>query len=406
MKSWLFKQGSNQSCRQRPQSILAVSTRKVGKKTMATEQAQTCPICLEEFPLDEGAKESVMHSSKLVSLSCCEHRFCEPCLLSHFAETIQCRRSSVVNCPFITSCGKEIENRQIEDILSRGDDQDLLPLWNRLLLRKEHPDWPECPFCHAIVDPLAALVSADSSGTTKNSDCLECQQCKKIFLQAPRIGDSKHDTATLASEALLDAQTVPCSHCGARLQRSRGCSYVVCSACHNDMCYDCRTHIYLSEGRLRYCTKCSSALAGHGQATCAMNCLLVISFFLMIFLWFTLATVVAVVTLGCCAGYCCGRGLKHKEEGKKWAPIRGWIAVPVTIFLPCLRTCSVRTEGFVDRHVPFFLSDLVADEIPAMNTVRETIEHPVDDGNVVDENETKDPNSASFRDIELGEVTA
>lgn len=353
----------------------------------------TCPICLDEFPAKQNDGDSSSSeadcSPRLIVLPRCQHSFCEPCLQAHLADTIEGRRTSVVKCPFLTSCGESIDTDQVQETLSRNDDNPtLFTLWKRLHFRSQHPDYLECPYCDAAVPPTQA------SSTTSPND-IECSECHKVFCRLhgpshPGRSCTDHDAAMAASEVLLSARTVPCSHCGARLQRSRGCSYVVCSACRNDMCYDCRTHVYLSEGRLRYCTKCSTALAGHGQASCAMNCVLLLLLLLVMLVWVGLALVLAVVTMGCCAGYCCGRGLKYHADGERWAPKRGCLAVLVTIFLPCLS--GLESEEFVDQHLPFFLADLVADEIPVMSTSA-----PVDESPAVE-------SSSTNVDLELGEV--
>lgn len=215
-----------------------------------------------------------------------------------------------------------VDHEQVRTLLSHLEDDNLRSLFERLKLLDDNPDWLECPACTAAVPPNRKNLAQPNN--------IECSQCQVTFC---KIHGQFHagqpcylyrmDADMIASENLLNSRTVPCSHCGARLQRSRGCSYVVCRACHNDnMCYDCRTHLHLSEGRLRYCTNCSTPLAGHGQASCEMNCVLLVLLLVVMLLWIVLATFVAVLTVGCCAGYCCGRGLKYHESGRRWAPRR------------------------------------------------------------------------------------
>jgi len=118
------------------------------------------------------------------------------------------------------------------------------------------------------------------------------------------------------TEQTLSKYTKPCSHCGCRIQKSHGCDHVICGHCHEDMCFKCGTHAYLSGTMIRRCERCRRDYRDHRyDHIYRIRLVLFLPLLLpMIVLYVALAAVAAVVT-GCFGGcFRCGRCFDSKTS--------------------------------------------------------------------------------------------
>ena len=123
------------------------------------------------------------------------------------------------------------------------------------------------------------------------------------------FGASAAGREWLATELALQQYTRPCSHCKAALQKSAGCDHVVCTSCHQDMCWRCGTHVHLTGKLVRHCSLCKHDYRDHRyDRVYRVRLICVLPLILpFVILYLLLAVVVAVLT-GCFGGcFRCGR---------------------------------------------------------------------------------------------------
>lgn len=324
-------------------------------------------------------------SRRIRSVIPCGHEFCEHCLRSHCISVISTKTAQLL-CPEI-DC-----NESIPEVLERSLLSEFAPLeWQKLRQLKKlekQPSLLECPYCNDL-----------TTGQDEENDII-CTVCRKRFCRVhgamhpettcDEFKESSQGRAHNLTEEALDKHTKKCSRCGARLQRSNGCDYVVCGNCHGDFCYKCETHEHIEtdeSGRRRQCKKCDSVPhnTSPSQSPCEITCICIL-YIIVTIAWPVLALVGLLLTgcLGCCFWGC------RMERGKPRQPGRAAFAIVIIECMPimfCLDAMYARwkkrPEGFIAQTLPPDWSGYT-DEIPfatvgeAVSTMDTAVSHNED----------------------------
>jgi hypothetical protein len=186
------------------------------------------------------------------------------------------------------------------------------------------------------------------------------------------------------SEASLKQWTKSCSHahCGARIHKAAGCDHVLCPACHNDMCFKCGTHLYLSGKVVRSCSMCQQGFVDHRynrQYRCR-QCFWLPFLLPAMFVYVAIMSVVAVLTLGfgCC--FRCGLDVYDRDapsttasasssrstQHKEYAPRRGIQLGATLIFLPLVGLLRDYGIPYCHDFDEIFAEENELDDIPIM----------------------------------------
>jgi hypothetical protein len=173
-----------------------------------------------------------------------------------------------------------------------------------------------CPRCDEDIiwnkpkyPPLETIDSYQQGGTY--TPFLECTHCHNRF--CPIHGNAHAEDVSCmdyvsrpeyrASIELIESTAKLCSHCNVPIQLVSGtCNHVVCSTCHQDMCYKCGTHINLVGKGLRTCTKCSVTYRDHRyDRTRLTHIFMSFPCLVIVFVLWAIGSIV-VALLSCC--YC------------------------------------------------------------------------------------------------------
>jgi hypothetical protein len=242
---------------------------------------QTCPICYDEFILDDSANDqSQQHQLSLLTILPCQHVCCRDCLYQHCQYWITLHKVPVL-CPLhigptasppTLTCSTSLSNAMVHDIVCSCDknkremhqqEDDLVvcedseandnQLWKKYCqvlkkkrLRNDSARRRTCSCCHS------SFVSYEDSDSTI------CAMCRHALMLHPYQSGMTTTATTLDEMVVVDIQELlaaqqilksmpikPCSHCYMPLNKTGGCDHVVCPACHQDMCYKCGTHEFL-----------------------------------------------------------------------------------------------------------------------------------------------------------------
>ena len=316
------------------------------------ESLTTCPICFDNFAdLEAGggggnqnygsfgdSPSSLSPSlNRTIQLVPCGHWFCRDCLLEH-CEYAVTNANVPVPCPD-ARCASMLPFPTVRAMLAASTDEAVADEFQRLNRLQSDPTVTECPFCHALVllqqhDDNDNEIPTATFNTTKTfakqqkqKNDLECDTCHKQFCGlhgTSHIGLSCADfhpntpaaQQLAATESTLRKYTQECSHCHAVLQKSAGCDHIICSACQNDMCWKCGTHVYLTGQLVRHCSKCQRDYRDHRYDNVYRRrmclCLPVLLPFMLVYM----ALAATVATLSGCFWGCfrCGRCLEFPDD--------------------------------------------------------------------------------------------
>jgi len=311
------------------------------------ESLTTCPICFDNCTdLEAGGggnqnygsfgDSSSLSLNRTIQLVPCGHWFCRDCLLEH-CEYAVTNANVPVPCPD-ARCAAMLPFHTVRAMLAASTDKAVADEFQRLNRLQSDPTVTECPFCHALVllqqhendneIPTATFNTTKIfTKQQKQKNDLECDTCHKQFCGlhgTSHIGLSCADfhpntpaaQQLAATESTLRKYTQECSHCHAVLQKSAGCDHIICSACQNDMCWKCGTHVYLTGQLVRHCSKCQRDYRDHRYDNVYRRrmclCLPVLLPFMLVYM--ALAATVATLS-GCfCGCFRCGRCLEFPDD--------------------------------------------------------------------------------------------
>jgi len=231
------------------------------ERNMEEVETFACPICLED------------ECSDVVRNPNCSHIICNDCLTDHCQHELSIQKVPFL-CPY--GCRIQLPLAIVKDMLTRrrtddtvNDETDLMEDWDkyrRLLVLSRDKTIRECPGCDELVN---------KSDSTNDMACSHCELAFCFLhgmihrgMTCDEYQRTPQGRELEETELTLLQYTKPCSHCGTAIQKSYGCGYVVCSSCHNGMCYTCGTHIHLrgTDGR-PLCTRCKHEYVDHRYDT-------------------------------------------------------------------------------------------------------------------------------------------
>mmetsp|Transcript_84714 Transcript_84714/g.244875 ORF Transcript_84714/g.244875 Transcript_84714/m.244875 type:complete len:649 (-) Transcript_84714:88-2034(-) len=210
-------------------------------------ELQTCPMCLDEVLGSRG-----------VFLDC-GHFGCRDCLeqmaLLHASES----DVAALRCPAV-DCRRPIDAEVLRDLLS--SDPVALKKWEDESLRRclEHmQDVVFCPRCDADGDGERVPVIEDSDHMARCEVCFYvfCGRCKGVYhpdtpcsstedrldaLEAKAAGvgpEAKAARAELMTLRHLAKTTKSCPQCSMAIEKTDGCSKVLCGNCKVHFCWRC-----------------------------------------------------------------------------------------------------------------------------------------------------------------------
>jgi hypothetical protein len=154
---------------------------------------------------------------------------------------------------------------------------------------------------------------------------LTCPSCHHTFCRIhgdahpPHLScddyDKSHEARQVKkSEKAIRRYTKPCSHCEAPIEKESGCDHIVCGSCHQDMCFKCGTHLYLSGDMIRSCEQCQQNFVDHRHiwAYRITLCLSLPCYIPFGILHILVMGLLAIATCGCCCCFGCGTQIKPK----------------------------------------------------------------------------------------------
>jgi hypothetical protein len=314
------------------QELLAILTSPPSQDDDEEEQpdnssSDCCLICYEALDAEQGGAS--------MTLPDCRHTFCRSCLAQHAVHSVWQQRQLTIPCPCraAVACDTVLTTDLVEELLSDKQYTRVWRLYGRLAQLSRDPSLLACPWCDALTPPTDPHDNATSCTTCQRVFCrvhgsAHAQQSCEAYLQRQRT------TADRQSERVLRHCTLPCSHCGGRIQKAEGCDHVLCPACHQDMCFRCGTHEYLKGKVIRSCSNCRLAYVDHRHARAyRVRVLVSLPLLLPSFILYTVFMIfLAVGTLGfgCCFG------------GGRWLPtLRRRYNAPEEDSSPLTRACRL-----------------------------------------------------------------
>ena len=213
---------------------LSEQLKKQFKKEGVESFGDTCLTCYEE------------KNDNFYSLSC-GHQFCSDCWTEYLKEKLKTPLSALnAKCPqykCTCSVGEEVYKKYITDknLLEKLDKA----IYKNFINRNE--DFKQCPnsHCHYYVksNNHTAREIKCKCGTTY---CFKCSKethrpcsCEMIEKWNNLNDNTKND------EKWIQANTKECPHCHQKIEKSKGCNYMLCDkkvgGCGHAFCYVCET---------------------------------------------------------------------------------------------------------------------------------------------------------------------
>lgn len=322
-------------------SAVPSAERKSDLTCTETTSSFTCPICYESC--DSGGFNG--EALAAVTVRECGHVFCRDCVFQYIEHHLMARKVPI-SCPLKveSKCTGELEKRLVESILINNNDSsssqdqrtELYLKYRRIHSLSSDSSIVLCTLCDEVVKPPENTSSTSSTSR-------RCPSCAHVFCAVH--GDAHPDRPCADYELELSKtngkdlfgslalNVKPCSHCGAFLEKFAGCDHVVCPSCHDDMCFYCGTHQYLSGTMTRYCSNCQKGFIDH-RYIWRVRLFYAATFplalpFILLYMIFSLIGI--VVSCFCCGAFICG---KTVSPDKEFDANRGLSFLLVILFLP------------------------------------------------------------------------
>jgi len=336
------------------------------------QETRSCLVCYDEF----GGNDRENDATEVI-VEGCEHAFCRDCLQQH-CQHVVFGHQIPIPCPCRNdpsrACAVDLNAGLVERLLSSlpspstnkdGKDdvmaQRAWRLYQRLDRLRADPSLSICPWCDALVEnQQQRQEGSEGQPSCETVRSLSCGSCHRTFCP---IHGSSHPNESCdqylyrqktdresQTERALNRYTRACSHCGGRIQKGGGCDHVVCTACGNDMCYRCGTHVHLTGKVIRSCSKCNKAYMDH-RHECADRFRFIIFLPLIVpcfIAYVVLMVVLAIVTggFGCCFGG--GRWLftpsYMQVEQRRWErAVAMGLSIVVMPFIVLIRDLGIRS---------------------------------------------------------------
>ena len=328
--------------------------------------------------------------------SCCGHSFCRECLHNHCSYAVsihklpvRCPSTSVSlsnnnknnNNDNICACSTILPVNLIRDSLllydrieqqrrrlpiqeqesddndndhdnDNDDDHENDDLWklnnnNNNNINSNNKDWVKFQRLHRMyLDPslisctrcdelLVTSPTTDASNSNDYHQKILCQNCQSSKSKSEDDEEKKQNQVVNDTAAALlynDKRCKPCSHCYVPIYKESGCDHIICTQCHQDMCFKCGTHLYLngnennnnehnehtSTTMIRNCSNCSQSYIDHRHLNKYRIFLCIfLPFYIPFYLMYILfACILVIITVGCFCCLCCGIR-RYSSKGKK-----------------------------------------------------------------------------------------
>jgi len=185
----------------------------------------------EQLYLGRGALDPVecascfefLHVSYTTRLMC-DHSYCWPCL-STFSET------SIQSGSYPVCCSEKIPLPLLASFLGPKD----LKLADRMT-KDHYRDLGYCavPSCSAVLPPQRI---GSRVGRCNECGARTCVKCKRLDHGSKRCSRDI-DTARVLKLARRN-RWKQCPRCRVLIERSEGCSHMLCTACNQEFCFTC-----------------------------------------------------------------------------------------------------------------------------------------------------------------------
>jgi len=196
----------------------------------------TCPLCFEEF----------LERKHLYRVVGCRHLYCRQCVTQYYALNVKDGKC-VVKCPQPT-CPQEILFRNVKELVP----DDVFLLHQRLTLRvnANTNNFIWCPGdnCKSKLSKSQAKAGVVICYKCKLRVCFKCSEWEHPGVpcyDAHELTDKKIKSEREAKvlfeqwQAESGVKLKICPKCGACIERTEGCSHMVCKICQHQFCFVC-----------------------------------------------------------------------------------------------------------------------------------------------------------------------
>jgi len=214
------------------------------------KELQACPVCFDEVP---GSRGVFFEDG-------CDHFACGTCLGEMVRLYIAEANVDSLRCP-VTACREPLAPSVVKGLVA--SDPAALARWEELSLThclNQMQDVTFCPRCDADGDGPRIPCIKDEDHMAKCSVCgfVFCARCKGVFhpgtecpnqldsLEARAAGrgpDAEKAKMELMTMRLLAQTTKRCPKCGEGIEKTDGCSKVLCQNCKSYFCWRCNKEI-------------------------------------------------------------------------------------------------------------------------------------------------------------------
>ncbi|CAE7634635.1 Rnf14 [Symbiodinium pilosum] len=213
------------------------------------QEQQVCPVCLDELPGYRGLFLECGH------FGCCE------CLRQMATLHITEADVTVLRCP-VADCRRGFDASVLRELL--GPDSALMQRWEELSFRQcltEMEDVVFCPRCSDSGEHVPCIQDSDCMASCEVCGFLFCGRCRAVYhpgvecasaddrMQALEVrAAGRGAEATAARAELLSLRhlaktTKSCPKCRMGIEKTEGCSKVLCTSCKIHFCWRCGKQI-------------------------------------------------------------------------------------------------------------------------------------------------------------------
>jgi len=214
------------------------------------KELQTCPVCFDEVPGSRG----------VFFVDGCDHFACGTCLSEMARLYVAEANVDSLRCP-VTACREPLAPSVVKRLLA--SDAAALARWEELSLThclNQMQDVTFCPRCDADGDGQRVPCIKDEDHMANCGVCgfVFCARCKGVFhpgtecpnqldsLEARAAGrgpDAEKARMELMTMRFLAQTTKRCPKCGVGIEKTDGCSKVLCQNCKSYFCWRCNKEI-------------------------------------------------------------------------------------------------------------------------------------------------------------------